>query len=89
VNGQSDCQNRARALSLKVSNEQSVGCRCRANIGANGCVALSQRVGQSPRVFTRTELRVRSAARPRANPSLHPTCYRRLRRLPQAGELKR
>jgi hypothetical protein len=89
VNGQSICQDRARALSLKVGNEQFVGCLCRAIIGANGYVALSHRVGKSPRVFRRTELRVASVARPRANPSLHPTCESGLRPLSQAGELQR
>jgi hypothetical protein len=56
VNGQSVCQDRACASSLKVSNEQFVGCWCRASIGANSCGAWSHRVGQSPRMFTRTEL---------------------------------
>jgi hypothetical protein len=89
VYGQSVCQDRARAMPHEVSNEQSVGCWCHAIVGANGCVALSHRIGQSPRMPTRTEFREASVARPRANPSLHPTCYSGLRPLPQAGELKR
>jgi hypothetical protein len=74
---------------VKVRDEQLVGCLCLATVRVGGGVVLNQRVRQSPRMSTRTELRVASAARPRANPSLHPTCYRLLRRLPQAGELQR
>jgi hypothetical protein len=83
------CQDRSRALPHEVSNERCVGRWRRAIVGANGCVGLSQRVRQSLRMSTRTELRAASVARPRANPSLHPTCYSGLRPLPQAGELKR
>ena len=70
------CKDRARALSREVSNEQFVGCRCRATIGAGGRVALSHRIGQSLRMSTRTELCVASAARPRANPSFHTDALR-------------
>jgi len=89
VNARCICQERERALSREVSNERFVGCLRRATIGVNGCVALGHRIEQRPRKPTRTELCMASAARQRANPSMHRTCYGWLRQPPPAGDLKR
>jgi len=78
-----------RALAQKENTAHFVASSCAIHRGRVCELRLNHRLWHSPRVFTYTEPRAEKAVRPRANPSLHPTCYGWLRQPPQAGELKR